>query len=80
MRRTNHERLFNSLMEQVSLPKLNPTTLIKSHHVFGQHGAGRKCFMRGYMPRVSTNDQQTLTMPNRAMREYAARRGWTLAL
>jgi DNA invertase Pin-like site-specific DNA recombinase len=30
--------------------------------------------------RVSTNDQQTLTMQNRAMREYAARRGWTIAM
>jgi len=30
--------------------------------------------------RVSTNDQQTLAMQNRAMREYAARRGWTIAM
>ena len=30
--------------------------------------------------RVSTNDQQTLPLQNRAMREYAARRGWTIAL
>jgi len=30
--------------------------------------------------RVSTNDQQTPAMQNRAMREYAARRGWTIAL
>jgi DNA invertase Pin-like site-specific DNA recombinase len=29
---------------------------------------------------VSTNDQQTLAMQNRAMREYAARRGWTIAV
>src|ERR1017187_6348517 len=29
--------------------------------------------------RVSTNDQQTLSMQSRAMREYAARRGWTIA-
>jgi DNA invertase Pin-like site-specific DNA recombinase len=28
----------------------------------------------------STNDQQTLAMPNRAMRDHAARRGWTIAL
>jgi DNA invertase Pin-like site-specific DNA recombinase len=37
-------------------------------------------FRAGLYARVSTNDQQTLTMQNRAMREYAARRGWTLAL
>jgi len=30
----------------------------------------------GLYARVSTNDQQTLAMQNRAMREYAARRGW----
>jgi DNA invertase Pin-like site-specific DNA recombinase len=29
--------------------------------------------------RVSTHDQQTLPMQNRAMREYAVRRGWTIA-
>jgi putative DNA-invertase from lambdoid prophage Rac len=30
--------------------------------------------------RVSTNDQQTLAMQNCAMREYAIRRGWTIAM
>ncbi len=34
----------------------------------------------GLYARVSTNDQQTLAMQNRAMRGYAARRGWTIAL
>jgi len=34
----------------------------------------------GLYARVSTNDQQTLAMQNRAMREYATRRGWTIAL
>jgi putative DNA-invertase from lambdoid prophage Rac len=34
----------------------------------------------GLYARVSTNDQQTLAMQNRAMREYAIRRGWTVAL
>ncbi len=37
-------------------------------------------FRVGLYARVSTNDQQTLPMQNRAMREYAARRGWTVAL
>jgi len=37
-------------------------------------------FRAGLYARVSTNDQQTLTMQHRAMREYAARRGWTIAL
>jgi DNA invertase Pin-like site-specific DNA recombinase len=34
----------------------------------------------GLYARVSTNEQQTLAMQNRAMREYAARRGWMIAL
>jgi DNA invertase Pin-like site-specific DNA recombinase len=34
----------------------------------------------GLYARVSTNDQQTLSMQSRAMREYADRRGWTIAV
>src|SRR5207248_5269758 len=34
----------------------------------------------GLYARVSTTDQQTLAMQNRAMREYAARRGCMIAL
>ena len=37
-------------------------------------------FRVGLYARVSTNDQQTLAMQNRAMREYADRRGWIIAL
>jgi DNA invertase Pin-like site-specific DNA recombinase len=37
-------------------------------------------FRAGLYARVSTNDQQTLPMQSRAMREYAARRGWTVVL
>jgi putative DNA-invertase from lambdoid prophage Rac len=37
-------------------------------------------FRAGAYARVSTNDQQTLPMQNRVMREYAARRGWTMAM
>ena len=37
-------------------------------------------FRAGLYARISTNDQQTLAMQNRAMRECAARRGWTIAL
>src|SRR5215203_1895931 len=37
-------------------------------------------FRAGLYARVSANDQQTLSMQNRAMREYAARRGWTIAI
>ncbi len=37
-------------------------------------------FRVGLYARVSTEDQNTLAMQNRAMREYAARRGWVIAL
>ena len=52
----------------------------KSDHVFGQPRSRPKMFRAGLYARVSTNDQQTLAMQNRAMREYAAHRGWTIAL
>jgi DNA invertase Pin-like site-specific DNA recombinase len=37
-------------------------------------------FRAGLYARVSTNDQQTIPMQMHALREYAARRGWTIAL
>jgi putative DNA-invertase from lambdoid prophage Rac len=52
----------------------------KSDNVFGQRRKPAKMFRAGLYARVSTNDQQTLPMQSRAMREYAARRGWTIAL
>jgi predicted site-specific integrase-resolvase len=52
----------------------------KSDNVFGQARKPAKMFRAGLYARVSTNDQQTLPMQNRAMREYAARRGWTIAV
>jgi predicted site-specific integrase-resolvase len=52
----------------------------KSHNVFGQARKPAKMFRAGLYARVSTNDQQTLSMQSRAMREYAARRGWTVAV
>ena len=53
---------------------------VKSHNVFGQARKMAKMLRAGLYSRVSTNDQQTLTMQSRAMREYAARRGWTVSL
>jgi DNA invertase Pin-like site-specific DNA recombinase len=50
----------------------------KSDNVFGQRRKPSKMFRAGLYARVSTNDQQTLPMQSRAMREYAARRGWTI--
>lgn len=51
----------------------------KSGNVFGQARKRPKMFRAGLYARVSTNDQ-TLAMQSRAMREYAARRGWTITL
>lgn len=51
----------------------------KSGNVFGQARRPAKMLRAGLYARVSTNDQQTLPMQNRGMREYAARRGWTIA-
>jgi predicted site-specific integrase-resolvase len=49
----------------------------KSPRVFGHPGKRSKAALRaGLYARVSTNDQQTLPMQLRALREYAARRGW----
>jgi len=37
-------------------------------------------FRAGLYARVSTSDQQTLSIQSRAMLEYADRRGWTIAV
>ena len=37
-------------------------------------------FRAGLYARVSTNDQQTISLQIRALQEYVARRGWTIAL
>ncbi len=52
----------------------------KSKDVFGQARKQPKLFRAGLYARVSTDDQQTLAMQNRAMQEYVNRRGWTIAL
>jgi putative DNA-invertase from lambdoid prophage Rac len=52
----------------------------KSTRVFGQRQALAKMLRVGLYARVSTHDQQTLPLQMRAMREYAIRRGWTIAL
>lgn len=50
----------------------------KSRRVFGH---SRKTQIRaGLYARVSTHDQQTLRLQNRAMQDYADRRGWIVAL
>src|SRR6202047_4350543 len=51
-----------------------------SRKVFGQSRKPAGMFRAGLYARVSTHDQQTLPSQMRAMREYAARRDWTIAM
>jgi putative DNA-invertase from lambdoid prophage Rac len=62
------------------MPIKRTSPKVKSDNVFGQGRKRVKMFRAGLYARVSTNDQQTLAMQNRAMREYAVRRGWTITL
>src|ERR1700691_317526 len=52
----------------------------KSHRVFGQTRKHPKMFRAGLYARVSTFDQHTIPLQIRALREYAVRRGWTIAM
>lgn len=62
------------------MPVKQGSGIRKSGKVFGQGQKTPKMVRVGLYARVSTQDQQTLPMQNRAMREYAARRGWTVAM
>jgi hypothetical protein len=54
---------------------------VKSRRVFGHPPRRSKTSLRaGLYARVSTQDQQTIPMQIRALREYATRRGWRIAL
>jgi len=53
----------------------------KSPRVFGRPPRRAKTSFRvGIYARVSTQDQKTIPLQTRAMREYATRRGWRIAL
>lgn len=62
------------------MPVKRPSRKTKSADVFGQRRRQFKMLRAGLYARVSTTDQQTLAMQMRALREYIARRGWTIAL
>jgi putative DNA-invertase from lambdoid prophage Rac len=66
--------------EPLEMPVKQGSGIKKSGKVFGQGQKTAKMVRVGLYARVSTQDQQTLPMQNRAMREYAARRGWTIAM
>lgn len=53
----------------------------QSPRVLGHPSGRSKTVLRaGLYARVSTDDQQTIPLQTRAMREYATRRGWTITL
>jgi DNA invertase Pin-like site-specific DNA recombinase len=52
----------------------------KQKRVFGQPQEPTKMFRVGLYARVSTHDQKTLPLQIRTMREYAAKRGWEIAV
>jgi len=53
----------------------------RSQRVFGHPSKQASTNLRvGLYARVSTQDQQTIPMQTRALREYRTRRGWTIAL
>ena len=63
------------------MPGKQGSATAKSRRVFGHPGKRTRTALRAALyVRVSTHDQQTLPMQNRAMREYAARQGWAIAL
>ena len=66
--------------EPHGMPLKQRSGIRKSGKVFGQGQKNAKMVRAGLYARVSTQDQQTLPMQNRAMREYAARRGWSIAM
>jgi len=67
-------------MEYLKRPGKRALQKAKSRDVFGQPRRKPKMLRAAVYARVSTNDQQTLPLQIRALREYAARRGWTVAM
>jgi putative DNA-invertase from lambdoid prophage Rac len=62
------------------MPVKRDSAKARSEHLFGHPRRPARMFRVGLYARVSTEDQNTLAMQNRAMREYAARRGWTVVM
>jgi DNA invertase Pin-like site-specific DNA recombinase len=62
------------------MPVKRGSAKAKSEHLFGHARRPARMFRVGLYARVSTEDQNTLAMQNRAMGEYAARRGWTVVM
>jgi putative DNA-invertase from lambdoid prophage Rac len=62
------------------MPAKQASDKAQSPRVFGQRRKRPKMFRVGLYARVSTFDQHTIPLQIRALRENAARRGWTIAM
>src|ERR1700733_10987292 len=62
------------------MPAKQTSEKTKTKRVFGHARKPAKMFRVGLYARVSTFDQHTIPLQIRALREYAARRGWTIAM
>ena len=62
------------------MPVSRPSRKAKLDNLFGQSRKLAKTFRAGIYARVSTLDQQTLPLQKRALRRYAAERGWSIAM
>lgn len=67
-------------MGPLEMPVKRASRKAESGKVFGQRRKHPKMFRVGLYARVSTFDQHTIPLQIRALREYAARRGWTIAM
>src|SRR5437667_8446909 len=77
--RRGRKRFFQAIAGRHSkMPAKRAQQRTVSRRVFG-HGKKPPCRV-GLYARVSTHDQQTLPLQNRAMRDYAARRGWAIVI
>ena len=69
------------LARQPKMGEKRPFRTPKSPGVLGHPPHRAKTpFRAGLYARVSTHDQQAIPMQTRALRQYAARRGWTITL
>ena len=66
--------------ERSEMPAKQASEKTKSPRVFGHAQKPVKMFRAGLYARVSTNDQQTIPLQIRALRQYVGRRGGTIAL
>src|ERR1700683_2413549 len=64
----------------LEMPAKQTSEKAKSPRVFGQARKPAKMFRAGLYARVSTNDQQTIPLQIRALRQYVGRRGGAVAL